>query len=99
MRFTISCLVILKGNARRSDNIFFDHDTAEVVCPEFQRYLGDLRPLGDPRRLDVREIIEHDTREGEGLQVLHGGCGASSQLCIARLVGPGMNAVNPWVSS
>ena len=52
-----------EGRARLGDDIFLDHDAAEIVRAVFQRDLPDLQTLRDPRTLDVRKIIEVDPRE------------------------------------
>lgn len=49
-----------EGCARLADNVFLDHDAAEVVRAELERDLADFLSLGDPRTLDVGEIVEVD---------------------------------------
>ena len=47
-----------EGRAGLADDIFLNHDAAEVVRAEFQRNLADFQTLRDPRALDVGEIIQ-----------------------------------------
>ncbi len=39
------------------DDIFLDHDAAQIIRAVFQRDLPDLQALRDPRALDVLKII------------------------------------------
>src|SRR5207245_1453303 len=45
-------------------HVLFDHDAAHVVRTELQGDLADLLPLGDPGRLEVRDVIEVEPRDG-----------------------------------
>ncbi len=47
-----------EGRAGLADDVFLNHDAAEVVRAEFQRDLADFLALRHPRALDVGEIIE-----------------------------------------
>src|SRR5678816_1092818 len=47
-----------EGGAGTADDVFLHHDGAEIVRAIFQSDLADLRPLGDPRALDVGNIVE-----------------------------------------
>lgn len=44
-------------------DIFLQHNTPEVVGTEPKRDLSDLKPLGDPGALDVRDVVEKDTTD------------------------------------
>src|SRR6266498_3395872 len=37
-----------ESGARLADDVFFDHDAAEIIRAKFQRDLADLLPLGHP---------------------------------------------------
>lgn len=50
------------GSGLRND-IFLDHDTAEVVCAELQCDLPYFGTLGNPRTLDVFEVVKIDAAE------------------------------------
>ena len=47
-----------EGGAGTADDVFLHHDGAEIVRAIFQSDLADLRPLRDPRALDVGNIVE-----------------------------------------
>src|SRR4029077_12621692 len=57
------------GRARGGHDVFFHHEGPEVIGPEPEGHLADLRTHGDPRRLDVRDVVQHDTRDGLGPEV------------------------------
>src|SRR5689334_12083012 len=57
------------GRARGGHDVFFHHEGAEVIGPEPEGHLADLRTHGDPRRLDVRDVVQHDTRDCLGPEV------------------------------
>src|SRR2546430_3364657 len=44
-------------------DVLLHHEGAEVVGPEPQRHLTDLRAHRHPRRLDVGDVVEHDPRD------------------------------------
>ena len=46
-----------------SNNVFLNHDTAQVIGPEGQGGLGDLSALGDPGCLNVINIVVPPLRE------------------------------------
>src|SRR6266480_4745936 len=52
----------------------FDNRAVQVVSSTGQGYLGQLRAKVDPVRLDVWEVVEHQTADGDGLQVFYAGC-------------------------
>src|SRR4029453_6272173 len=47
-----------EGGAGTADNVFLHHAGAEIIRAVFQRDLADLRPLGDPRALDIGNVVE-----------------------------------------
>src|ERR1051325_2562977 len=47
-----------KSSASLRDNIFFNHDAAEIVCAVLQRDLPNLLSLRDPRALNVWDVIQ-----------------------------------------
>ena len=59
-----------EGCAGLTDDVFLDHDAAEIVRAEAQRDLPDLESLRDPRALDVRHVVEVDAAEGLRAQIL-----------------------------
>src|SRR5690606_5272906 len=55
----------------RAHHVLLDHERAEIVGAEIQRDLRHLRPLRHVRDLDVLEIVQDETRERRGPQVVH----------------------------
>ena len=49
------------------DDVFFDHDRAHIVGAESQGGLAETYALGQPRRLDVLNVVEEQPRYGEHL--------------------------------
>lgn len=75
-----------------ADDIFFEHDGADVVTAEAEAHLEDLEALGDPAGLDVFDVVEHHAGDGEGLEVFDGGGlfpAAAAEGGVAGLEGPG----------
>jgi hypothetical protein len=58
-----------EGRTRAADDIFLDHDAAEIVCAVFQRHLPDVESLRDPRALHARKVVEVDARERLRLEI------------------------------
>src|SRR6266702_90665 len=55
-------------------NTLFDNRAVQVVSSTGQGYLGQLRAKVDPVRLDVWKVVEHQTADGNGLQVFYACC-------------------------
>src|SRR2546423_12466175 len=49
----------------------FDYRAVQVVSSTGQGYLGQLRAQVDPVRLDVWKVVEHQTADGDSLQVFY----------------------------
>src|SRR5713101_10200993 len=80
------------GYARRTHNVFFDHDRAYVIAAKTQSELADFEPVCDPTRLYVLKIRKEDAGNGQRLQILHAGGlvpVASTQGRVLGLKGPG----------
>src|ERR1700675_4842257 len=60
-----------RGCSRVVVNLFLDDSTVNVVGPEAERNLGDLRSHHLPVRLHVREVIKHQAADGNLLDVEH----------------------------
>src|SRR6266568_4352840 len=52
----------------------FDNRAVQVVSSTGQGYLGQLRAQVDPVRLDVWKVVEHQTADGDSLQVFYARC-------------------------
>src|SRR6266702_6285008 len=52
----------------------FDNRAVQVVGSTGQGYVGQLRAKVDPVRLDVWKVVEHQTADGNGLQVFYACC-------------------------
>src|SRR6187399_3104921 len=50
-----------------------------------RRHLSDLAALGDPARLDVREVVEHHPGHGQGPEVLERAHLVSRERGVLRL--------------
>jgi hypothetical protein len=59
------------GDARRADDIFFQHHRTDIISPETQAHLAHLQPLCDPARLHVEDIREIKPRNRQHLQVFN----------------------------
>ena len=77
-------LVHAVRRARRPDDVLFDHDAAHVVGAVREAQLPDLSALGDPRRLKVVEVVEHDARERERAQIVDAGGLGAAKLRVLR---------------
>src|SRR5205807_7698938 len=74
---------------RGGNDVLLHHQGAEVVGPESQRHLTDLRPHRHPGRLDVGHVVEHDPRDRLGAQVGDGvGLAEVLELGVLRLQRP-----------
>ena len=78
-----------EGGAGLRDDIFLDHDAAEIIGAVFQRDLADLRSLGDPGALDVGKVIEINAAERLRAQIFVRADGRGFQLGVLGLEGPG----------
>src|SRR5436190_24213091 len=58
------------GRVRGRHDVFLDHERAKIVAPESERDLAYLHSHRHPTRLKVRNVIEDDSCEGNGAQVL-----------------------------
>ena len=54
-------------------NFFLDHRAIEIIRAKAKRDLRDARSEHDPISLDVVKIVEHQTRDGDGLQIIEAG--------------------------
>ena len=70
------------------NHVFLDHDAAEVVGAVLEGDLADFLALGDPRTLDIGEIVQVDSREGLGAQVFVGANCGSAEFRMLGLEGP-----------
>ena len=60
-------------SSRRRDNIFLNHDRAHVVRAKTQRHLSETQSLRQPRRLEVFDVVEKQTRHRKHLQIIDAG--------------------------
>lgn len=60
----------VEDGSRLGNDVLFDHQTAHVVGSEHESHLADLLALGDPRRLNVRDVVEVQPSHSLGLEVL-----------------------------
>src|SRR5688572_8519603 len=65
------CHPLFRGRARAMDDAFFDDRSIEIVSAEPQRHLRQRRRQGHPVRLDMRKVIQHETRDGDRLEVIY----------------------------
>src|SRR5258708_21676632 len=72
-------------------HVFFDQYTADVVGAELQADLADLDAGSEPAGLDVINIVEIQTADGERFQVIDR-CGFRNFLAERRIV----RSENPW---
>ena len=88
-KFFLGGAVLGAGGA---DDVFFEHDAADVVAAEAEAHLQDLQALRDPAGLHVFDVVEHHAGDGEGLEVLDGGGlfpAAAAESGVAGLEAPG----------
>ena len=57
---------------RRRDDVLLDHERTEIVAAEAQRGLADLEAHRHPARLEIRDVVEDDARDGDGAQIVDG---------------------------
>ena len=76
------------ARAGGANDVLLDHHAAHVVGAVRQAQLSDLAALGDPRRLQVVEVVEHDARQGERAQVVDAGRFGAGELRVIRLIAP-----------
>ena len=75
--------------ARGGDHVLLQHDAAEVVHAHVQGHLADVLARGQPRRLQVRHVVEEQPGHRDEAQVLQvGRLRASLQMVVLRLVRP-----------
>src|SRR4029453_10647972 len=87
-----------EGRAGRAHDVLLDHDRAHVVAAELQGELADAQSLGDPRRLEVAEVVEVQAADGEGHEVVgRGGVGVvvAARAAAAGLVAPADEGAEP----
>src|SRR6516162_3115672 len=77
-----------EGRACLGDDVFLDHDAAEVIGAEFEGYLADFLPLSHPRALYAGNVVEVNAREGLGSQVFMGAHSGCAELGVLGLEGP-----------
>ena len=77
-----------EGRAGLRHHILFDHDASKVVGAVLEGDLADFLALGDPRTLDIGEIVQVDSREGLGAQVFVGANCGSAEFRMLGLEGP-----------
>src|SRR5262245_24511383 len=85
-----------EGGAGAADDVFLHHDGAEIVRAIFQSDLADLRPLRDPRALDVGNVVEKYAGQCLHAQVF-GGTGRmiDFQDCVLWLKRPANERSKP----
>src|ERR1051326_8075864 len=59
------CIVGTVLCTRRADHIFFDHDASHVVYAKAQADLADLETHGEPRHLNVGNVVQEQTAQSE----------------------------------
>src|SRR5512135_3240845 len=67
-------------------DLFLNDRAVEIVCPEFKRELGDLFPKHYPVCLDMVEIIEDKTTDGDCLKVINPGSISPFYFCVFRMI-------------
>lgn len=77
-----------ESGAGLGDDVFLNHDAAEVVGAELQRDLANLQALRDPGALDVVEVVEVDAAEGLGAEIFVRADGRGAELGVFGLKGP-----------
>lgn len=78
----------LEGGAGGGDDIFLEHDGAEVVGAVLKGDLSDVLALGDPGTLDTGNIVEVDPGQGLGAQVIMGADGGGFEDGVFGLESP-----------
>ena len=61
--------VRLVDEIRGRVHVLFKESSAKIVSPEMKRNLSDLLSFGELRGLDVRKVVQVDSRERNHLQV------------------------------
>ena len=77
-----------EGRAGLRDDVFLNHDAAQIIRAVFQRHLADLQALRDPRALEVLKIIEVNPRERLHPQILVRADGRGAELRVLGLKRP-----------
>ena len=76
-----------RGAGLRND-IFLNHDAAQIVRAKFQRDLTDFQTLRDPRTLDVFKVIQINAAQGLRAQIFVRADGRRFQLGVLGLKRP-----------
>jgi len=78
-----------KGCAGSRDHVFLDHQAPHVVGAEKQRELTDFRPLCDPGRLDIGNVVQIQSGDGLRAQIIvSAGTGQMRQSRVFGLKSP-----------
>ena len=77
-----------EGGAGVRNDIFLNHDAAQIVRAKFQRDLPDFQALRDPRALDIFKIIEIDTAQRLRAQIFVRADGRRFQFGVLGLKRP-----------
>ena len=62
---------------------------SEIVGPEMEGQLRDLRPHGDPGSLDVVEVVQHQAGHGQQPEIRNSRFSRPLDARVLRLKGPG----------
>src|SRR5262249_11897824 len=63
----LQLLLLAGGRAGGAEDLLPDEGALHVVGTEVERHLGDRERQRDPVRLDVRDVVEHQSRDGQHL--------------------------------
>src|SRR5438093_8644345 len=56
-------------SSRRADHVLLDHGAPQIIGSGSKSSLSDLKPLGEPRYLEVQDIVQVETRNRQPAEV------------------------------
>ena len=86
---TISISSMQIARTRRSHDVLLDHHAAHVVRAVGEAQLADLPALGHPGRLQVVEVVEHESGDRQRAEIVDAGRLGATELGVFRLIAPG----------
>src|SRR6266566_2737475 len=78
-----------ESRAGLRDNVLLNHNAAQIIRAELKRDLADVQALGDPRALNIRNVLQVNPAERLHPQILVCADRRRFESGVLRLKGPG----------